>query len=88
MTKNPMKKYWTADFKKFKKKVESVFGDINRLADYAPDIYAHQVLSHGFMEYAGIKMIPYKKWRQNYLKWTKKHKLKLVEEGRKAFLDD
>lgn len=42
---------WTADFKEFKKKVESVLGPLDRLAKEAPDVYAHQVLSHGFMEY-------------------------------------
>lgn len=39
---------WTADFKEFKAKVEGVFGRIEKMPD---DIYAHQVCSHGFMEY-------------------------------------
>ena len=44
---------WTADFTEFRKKVESIFGPLEELAEHDPDIYAHQVLSHGFMKYAG-----------------------------------
>lgn len=48
---------WTDDFNKFKAKVESFWGDIEILAEKYPDVYAHQVLSHGFMEYAGIRRL-------------------------------
>ena len=50
-------KYWTADFLEFRKKIESMFGNLEELAKESPDIFSHQVLSHGFMEYAGIKEI-------------------------------
>jgi hypothetical protein len=43
---------WTADFKRFKDKIESSFGSITELAKEDPGTYAHLVLSHGFMEYA------------------------------------
>jgi hypothetical protein len=48
---------WTADFEKFKTKVEAFLGNLEVLAEKYPDIYAHQVLSHGFMEYAGIRRL-------------------------------
>ena len=41
----------TDNFDNFKKKVEPLFGPVSKLAQDDPDIYAHQVLSHGFMEY-------------------------------------
>lgn len=43
---------WTPDFEEFKAKTESLFGPLEELAETAPDVYAHMVLSHGFMEYA------------------------------------
>ena len=48
---------WTDDFAKFRQKVEPFFGKLEELAVKEPDIYAHQVLSHGFMEYAGVRDI-------------------------------
>lgn len=48
-----MGSFWTDDFNEFKARVESFFGNIEELAKIAPGIYCHQVLSHGFMEYAG-----------------------------------
>jgi len=46
---------WTADFSEFRKKAESIFGPLENLAETDPDVYAHWVLSHGFMEYAGVE---------------------------------
>ncbi len=48
---------WTDDFLKFRSKVESVFGNLEQLAETAPDIYAHMVLSHGFVEYSVVRKI-------------------------------
>jgi len=82
---------WAADFKKFKSKVEGSFGDIRILAKNWPDLYAHQVLSHGFMEYAGTKNLFHNKHlKREYLKWAKENALeeKLLEEGWQEFLDD
>ena len=46
------------EFPRFKEKVESIFGPLEKLAARAPDVYAHQVLSHGFMEYSfGLNLI-------------------------------
>jgi hypothetical protein len=39
------------NFNELKKKVEDVFGDLNTLMKECPDIYAHKVIAHGFMEY-------------------------------------
>ncbi len=46
---------WTDDFQKFRKKIESHFGKLEVLAEKAPDVYVHMVLSSGFMEYAAVK---------------------------------
>jgi len=80
--------YWTANFKKFRKKVESAFGDIKLLAKNNPDIYTHQVLSHGFMEYSFTKEL--KATKEEYLKWAKENKLceELLEEGWKEYKND
>lgn len=48
---------WTDDFAKFRAKVEPFFGRLEDFAIEAPDVYAHLVLSHGFMEYEGIRKI-------------------------------
>lgn len=48
---------WTDDFEKFKAKIEPIFGPLDELAKEYPDVYAHIVLSHGFMEYEGIRNI-------------------------------
>lgn len=48
-------KIWADDFTEFRKKVEPFFGKLEELAKKDPELYAHQVLSHGFMEYAGIR---------------------------------
>lgn len=45
--------FWTADFNEFKQKV-AIFGPLEKLATEAPDLFAHQVLCHGFMEYQGV----------------------------------
>ncbi len=81
-------KYWTADFKEFRKKVESVFGNIELLAKKAPDIYAHHVLSHGFMEYSFTKEL--KATKEEYLKWARENKLceVLLEEGWETYKND
>ncbi len=47
----------TADFSEFRAKVEPIFGRLEVLAEQAPDVYAHQVLSHGFMEYAIVNRL-------------------------------
>lgn len=52
-----LEKIWTDDFSKFREKVETILGNIENLAKEHPNIYAHQVLSHGFMEYAGIRSL-------------------------------
>jgi len=41
----------TGNFEEFRQKVESTFGRLEDVANRAPDIYAHMVLAHGFMEY-------------------------------------
>jgi hypothetical protein len=46
---------WTDDFSEFREKVEPMFGSLEILAQENPDVYAHLVLSHGFMEYSGVK---------------------------------
>ncbi len=46
---------WTDDFLEFRKKVESLCGPLEELAIEYPDVYTHHVLSHGFMEYAGVR---------------------------------
>lgn len=81
-------KYWTGDFKKFKRKIESIFGNIKLLAKNEPDIYAHQVLSHGFMEYSLTRKV--KSTKEEYLKWAKKNNLckNLLEEGWKEYIND
>lgn len=82
-----MGKYWTSNFKEFKKKVESIFGDIVKLSKDTPDIYAHQVLAHGFMEYCLTTKT--KTIKENYLKWTKENNLNtLLEEGWEEFRND
>ena len=44
-------------FSKFKRSVERSFGcSLEVLARVYPDIYPHQVLSHGFMEYLWEKL--------------------------------
>ena len=58
MVKKETKKLdWTDNFSEFKSKVESTFGKLETLAKEAPDVYAHMVLSHGFIEYAGARML-------------------------------
>jgi len=58
MVKKETKKLdWTDNFSEFKSKVESTFGKLEVLAKEAPDVYAHMVLSHGFIEYAGARML-------------------------------
>lgn len=94
---------WNADFKEFKKKVESVLGPLDRLAKEAPDVYAHQVLSHGFMEYLMATRInePIRKetktseqynerLKQEYLEWAKKNNLpeELLELGWIEYMND
>lgn len=92
---------WTADFNEFKQKVESVFGPLDKLAKKAPDVYAHQVLSHGFMEYVlmsrstAIESIIkdenyYLRLKQIYLKWARDNKLQedLLELGWQEYLND
>ena len=49
--KQPINNMFTANFEDFKKKVESVFGSLENMAEKEPKMYAHQVLSHGFMEH-------------------------------------
>ena len=46
---------WTDNFAEFRQKVESLFGPIVELEKRAPDVYAHQVLAHGFLEYALVR---------------------------------
>ena len=46
---------WTDDFTKFREKVEPFFGNLETLAKNYPDVYAHQVLSHGWMEYSILR---------------------------------
>lgn len=41
----------TNNFADFKKKIEPIFGSIDELLKTNPDMYAHHVISHGFMEY-------------------------------------
>ena len=79
---------WTADFTEFKKKVEPMFGPIKELAKTYPDLYCHQVLSHGFMEYSGIKNI--KGTKKNFKDWMEKNHLEksLVEAGWKEYKED
>jgi len=55
---------WTADFYEFIKKeigpfesVEQLFTSLEILARQDPDIFAHHVLAHGFMEYSYVKEI-------------------------------
>ncbi len=48
---------WTDNFSEFRSKVESVFGNLETLTQEAPDVYAHMVLSHGFIEYSTIQRI-------------------------------
>jgi hypothetical protein len=45
---------WTANFNEFRKKLELTFGLPEDILKSAPDLYPHMVLSHGFMEYAGV----------------------------------
>ena len=42
------------DFEKFKQKVAELYGDLELLAKTRPEVYAHQVLSHGFMDYCMV----------------------------------
>lgn len=58
--KSGLESIWTADFSEFREKVESIFGPIEILAEGEPDIYAHEVLSHGFIEYAVVTGITQK----------------------------
>lgn len=47
----------TDNFSEFKNKVESTFGKLEVLAKKYPDVYAHMVLAHGFMEYLLVKRL-------------------------------
>lgn len=45
---------WTADFNEFRKKVEPLFGSLEKLVIDDMHLFGHQVMSHGFIEYAGL----------------------------------
>jgi len=87
---------WTADFSQFRKKVEPVFGPIDQMAETDPDIYAHLVLSHGFMEFAGVTGLFSKSKgdlesiKEDYMRWAGSNNLSenLLEDGWKQFLND
>jgi len=83
-----MIEYWTDNFEVFRKKVESIFGNIRLLAKNEPDIYCHQVIAHGFLEYVGVKKI--KGTKDKYLEWFNVNKLEktLQEEGWKEYQND
>ncbi|MBU4283650.1 MAG: hypothetical protein KJ968_00955 [Nanoarchaeota archaeon] len=44
----------TDNFSKFKSEFEPIFGKLEVLAEKAPDVYAHLVLSHGFMDHVSV----------------------------------
>ncbi len=73
---------WTADFSKFREKVEALYGDLNKFAKESPDVYAHQVLSHGFMEYSGVSNLTAKIKKQII-----KEKIENGNEEYKAYED-
>ena len=79
---------FTADFIEFRKRIESLFGNIEFLAKDEPDIYCHQVLAHGFMEYALVKGVSLTK--ENFMVWIKENKLEesLIEKGWKELEED
>ncbi len=87
---------WTDDFSQFKDKVEDVFGSIDKMAWSAPDVYAHQVLSHGFMEFAAVRDLfaktqgDFENIREDYNSWYEGHNLpeELQEAGWTAFIED
>jgi hypothetical protein len=86
---------WTDDFHEFKAKIEPFFGPIEEIAAKHPALYAHQVLSHGFMEYAGIRGLSFgtrfeHELKQEFLDWMKTNNLdmSMAEEGWQEFLND
>lgn len=82
---------WTDNFSEFRAKVEPLLGNLENLAKDSPDIYAHQVLSHGFIEYAGTRgLFDRDSLKEEYLKWARENKLaeELLEAGWQEFLDD
>jgi len=52
-----LRDYWTDDFNEFRKKLEMTFGSPEAILEQARDVYPHLVMSHGFMEYAGVRSI-------------------------------
>lgn len=45
------------EFSVLREHIESIFGNMNEFAKKSPTVFAHEVLSHGFMDYSRAKDI-------------------------------
>src|SRR3989344_4904721 len=63
---------WTADFNEFRKKVEPLFGSLEKLVIDDMHLFGHQVMSHGFKDYDKQY---YVKLKEKFVEWANENVL-------------